>query len=383
MRTSVVLNKLAMAMVVISLIVLFMQMYNRAGNNDFTSYLLSSQALLYGTNPYDTTSPFPYLYPPTFAFLLIPFSVVPTIVLQIVWFWINVFLLIYLIRFLIFDLSSVYQHHTGLFYFVFISVLFNIIQNNLLNAQVNILILFFCFLFWKLYREGNKTWGSFILALAISIKIVPAFLILYLIFRKDYKQIMFSIGFVILFLILPIMVTGLKLFEIYNNYFHILYSKSNITDQNIAQREMFFSITAAFRYFVPQLGHLISNVFSILIIVLLYIVFEIFLKRKATRNDTNAVLGIYLVGIILLSPISETHHLIFLLPIFLIIFTDLWHNYKEKNVFDYSLYLITIVALFFAKNINQPMYFFMIISLIVLFLKNIVFNKKYLLKCKV
>ncbi|MGB4850876.1 MAG: hypothetical protein WBQ38_01050, partial [Ignavibacteria bacterium] len=68
-------------------------MLSRAGNNDFTSYMLSSKALLENTNPYNNGSPFPYVYPLTLAFILIPFTLLPDIPLQILWFILNVFFL--------------------------------------------------------------------------------------------------------------------------------------------------------------------------------------------------------------------------------------------------------------------------------------------------
>ena len=52
----------------------------RPGGIDLTSYLLSAQALSHGASPYRLPTPFPYLYPPTLAFLLIPLTAVPPFV---------------------------------------------------------------------------------------------------------------------------------------------------------------------------------------------------------------------------------------------------------------------------------------------------------------
>ncbi|MBV6479681.1 MAG: hypothetical protein HGGPFJEG_02472 [Ignavibacteria bacterium] len=83
------LKYLPLSIVYVIIIVLSFQMINRSGNNDFTSYVLSSKALLKHTNPYETGSPFPYIYPLTLAFILLPFSYFPPTYLQIAWFFLT------------------------------------------------------------------------------------------------------------------------------------------------------------------------------------------------------------------------------------------------------------------------------------------------------
>src|SRR5262245_52503387 len=61
----------------------------RPGGIDLTSYLLSADALRHGVSPYLLPTPFPYLYPATLAFLLIPLTFVPALVALLLWFALN------------------------------------------------------------------------------------------------------------------------------------------------------------------------------------------------------------------------------------------------------------------------------------------------------
>ncbi|MBL0109315.1 MAG: hypothetical protein IPP52_19100, partial [Ignavibacteria bacterium] len=72
----------------------------------------------------------------------------------------------------------------------------------------------------------------------------------------------------------------------------------------------------------------------------------------------------------LISPVSETHHLIFLGPLIILILADYWINYRQKTYLDYIVLLIVIVLLFAGKNYHY-LYFPMIVSSMVLFIKNI------------
>ena len=81
--------------------VLLWQTFVRAARPDgidLTSYLLSARALAHGASPYMLATPFPYLYPATLAFLLIPLAMAPSIVALIAWFALNAFAAVWSVR---------------------------------------------------------------------------------------------------------------------------------------------------------------------------------------------------------------------------------------------------------------------------------------------
>ena len=61
----------------------------RVQGYDFTSYLLSAEALLQQKNPYTLDTVFPYIYPLFLAFTLIPLSVIPYGAANLIWFVLN------------------------------------------------------------------------------------------------------------------------------------------------------------------------------------------------------------------------------------------------------------------------------------------------------
>src|SRR5919107_1810454 len=58
----------------------------RAFGNDFTAYLDAARALAHGQNPYLASERFPYSYPLTLAWLLIPLSYCPVWLAAAAWF---------------------------------------------------------------------------------------------------------------------------------------------------------------------------------------------------------------------------------------------------------------------------------------------------------
>jgi hypothetical protein len=130
--------------------VLLAQTYVRAwrpNGIDLTSYLLSSDVLRHGGSPYLLPTPFPYLYPATLAFLLIPLTFVPATVAVIIWFAFSVAAAVWSIRSVVLNARSDLEPRSAdlaLFLAVFFTFFFTIAQSNLRNGQVNFLVLVLC-----------------------------------------------------------------------------------------------------------------------------------------------------------------------------------------------------------------------------------------------
>lgn len=349
-------------------IILFIQMLSRAGNNDFTSYMLSSKALLENTNPYNTGSPFPYVYPLTLAFILIPFTLLPDIPLQILWFILNVFFLYKIFEWTI--CHAEFKIDKGKYFFVLIFLIFylNIIQNNLLNGQINIFLLFLCCLFYVNYKKSNTFLTSLFLSIAISVKLVPVFLLVYLLIRKEYKLIMYVVFLTFIFILLPVVIIGENIFTYYNFYFQKFLSANLSPALNEEyQSGMFYSLTGLIKFINPVLTTgLLPTIICLAVVMLFFILTD----KYYIKNNKTLIFFLYLCGFLLISPVSETHHLIFLGPLIILILADYWINYRQKNYLDYIVLLIVIILLFAGKNYHY-LYFPMIVISIVLFIKNI------------
>lgn len=82
------LNRILLVLLLAAFVLFAFQMVhkvNRPDGNDFTSYLNSARALASGNSPYLTGTPFPYIYPATLAFLLMPLSWLPDAVMNVLW----------------------------------------------------------------------------------------------------------------------------------------------------------------------------------------------------------------------------------------------------------------------------------------------------------
>src|SRR2546428_9808547 len=130
--------------------VLFAQTYVRAqrpNGIDLRSYLLSADVLRHGGSPYVLPTPFPYLYPATLAFLVIPLTFVPATVAVIVWFALSVAAAVWSIRTVVLNARPDLEARSAdlaLLLAVFFTCFFTVAQSNLRNGQVNFIVLALC-----------------------------------------------------------------------------------------------------------------------------------------------------------------------------------------------------------------------------------------------
>lgn len=299
------------------LLIYLLQMFEislRVNGNDFTSYLLSSEALLHGKNPYDTVSPFPFIYPLFLCVALIPLTILPYWLSNLIWFALNLTAL-YASFFIILKLylrSLSFKEITALF-IVPLFILVSVIQSNVLNGQVNFIVLFLCVLFLKYYTESNKLLASMFLSAAISIKLTPLIFIIYLLFRKEFLWAFFTLVFsVFLMVILPYTIAGDKTLSWYSHYLQSFIVR-NIAFRNEASEDFSFSITSIIDFFIPTVPEFISLIIAAFISLAPVIWLQL-TSKKINSFGHLLIFDLYMLAILLISPKSEAHHLINLLP---------------------------------------------------------------------
>ena len=286
----------------------------REGGYDFTSYLLSSAALFNGSNPYTTGSPFPFVYPLFPCVLLFPLTLLPYWFSATLWFIGSVAALyasgITLLRLLPSSLST--RHSVAVCLIPFL-ILVNVIQNNLLNGQINFLVLLLSVLFLKYYLDSRRVLAALMLSLAISIKLTPLIFVVYLLARRDvlYAGLTLAIS-TVLILGMPYAVAGQKTLEWYSVYVRSVITE-NLLLQGQAPHGMSFSITSVTASLFPSMEKIVS-VSIAAIVSLLPIVWAQVSSRNVGAGKQVYILGLYLLAIVLINPVSETHHLINLFP---------------------------------------------------------------------
>lgn len=350
--------------VLVAIFLVILVQLNNIKINDFSSYILSSQALLKNTNPYLTGSPFQYIYPLSFAFILIPFTFIPEVIAQNLWYILNLLFLFIIIKGLfdrikIRDSQSIY-----LFVLILLVIILNVVQNNLRNGQVNIFILLLCTLFLSYYEKRKIYLSSLLLALAISIKMIPLIIVGFCLVKKDFKTVLLTLGFTVLFILVPFILVGDNLFDYYGYYFNLATQNVLSTESSSSTNQgMFFNLVGLVNFIFPEIkaGIWLYLANGLIVFLLLYFVQKYFTKRASDRG-LELIFYLYVLSTLLISPMSETHHLIFLLPVIQLIMVEFWINYSKKNFNDWILSFLIVAPFFLAKSIHYSLYFILIVA---------------------
>ncbi len=170
-------------------------------------FLGASQLLFHQINIYNHPIPIikdisqEYSYSPFFALLLIPFSFFNGNVIEYIWLLLNVFFIYRIIKILSVQLNTslltgIQKELIVIFTYGFS---FRFLLYNFGEAQMTIFLLYVCLESISWFQ--NKKWiaGSALLALGISIKILPVILIPYLIYRSYFKESIGTVLFIALF----------------------------------------------------------------------------------------------------------------------------------------------------------------------------------------
>jgi hypothetical protein len=304
------------------LTVFMVQMYGKAyrgHGNDFTSYVLSSKVFMDGRSPYQTGSPFPYIYPLFLCAILVPLSSMPYWLLNLLWFLGSVLALYFVGDILIRYYSPTFTHaDAGAVFIVPFLVLLNVIQNNLLNGQVNFIVLLLCTLFLRDYLLSRNCTAALFLSMAIAIKVMPLILLVYLLCRRDFLMV----GLVIFMTLIlsfgvPYIIGGAATFGYYSSYWH-----SFIMDHIAVNGQMThgftFSLTSILGFFIPSIPKLFTFIIAGILSLAPIILIQLVSRREKSTEKEILIFSLYMMAILLISPLSETHHLINLFPALLI-----------------------------------------------------------------
>lgn len=360
----------AVAVLVIVLLVFAVQMYGKANRDigfDFTSYLDSARALLHGENPYQTGSPFPYVYPLFLAFLLIPLTFLPYWLSVAVWYAVNVFSLVYVLR----VLADVGGKELGIrwgprLYVPTVAlcvVLLPVLQNHLLNGQVNFIVLLCCVVFLRFHQRQRPFPAAAFLAAAISIKLIPAILLYYLLIRRDYRTAVYVVLFTAVFCLLPIVFLGGGIWEVYAGYI----TTTLIGSLSGGGEAMFFSLAGFISYLIPATAGT-TWIYSISILIILPVITAA--DYFAVKRHGSAAAGLsfagYLTAALLLLPLAETHHLAFMFPAMYLLVLHAVFDRRLTNLQSAIMLGWPILCFYLGKADKTGPFFFLLVSFVFL-----------------
>jgi hypothetical protein len=302
---------------------------SRPDGIDLTSYLISARALLHGATPYSLSTPFPYLYPPTLAFLLVPLTMAPPFVSLLIWFALSAGAALWAMQRVV---VSVRPHlasrapDLALLLAVLCTFFFSIFQSNLRNGQVNFIVLALC-VAAALPRQvrperpapsahpdlptpsdppAHPVLPALLWSLAIAIKIMPLVLLPYFTLRRRWPWLIQAAVFGAACLLLPAVIVRRRIVDIYVQYSDVLIASS--TAPPVGQLDFSLGGTLSVLTGAPTTPALRIGAAAVVLGWMLLA------DSRRLQADHVRALALYLLAVPLASPKSEVHHLAFMLP---------------------------------------------------------------------
>jgi Glycosyltransferase family 87 len=195
------------------------------GEGDFSVYYGAAKDIAQGKSIYfveypvgdkDTCS---YSYPPFFAMLLIPFTILPLALADFLWLLLSLVLLLRTFHLIdnFLDLNTFFTTKTYRLW-VFIVLLFSarFILYNFDMSQTTLVLLWGCLESLDLTLKNRPILSGLLLATVISIKLMPLVMLPYFFYRRFFKTGFSTLGFLIL------LNMGPSVFYGFEGYFSVL-----------------------------------------------------------------------------------------------------------------------------------------------------------------
>ncbi|MBL8015926.1 MAG: DUF2029 domain-containing protein, partial [Ignavibacteria bacterium] len=240
-----------------------------------------------------------------------------------------------------------------------ILLLFNIVQNNFLNGQLNFIILFLSVLSYDYCSRGKKFKAAFVLALAVSLKLTPVIFLLYFMLKKEYKLFLYSTIMIPLLLLLPYLLIG-------NNItaFYVYYANNFLLEpgQNL-------------NFLLSIFNNVYGRIAVIVTLLLILISITLFYGKYRSLAIQQNVFSIYCLFLLLLTPKLQTHTLIFIMPAVVIFLMQVSDSFKELKKPPIILAALSLIIFYFSRSVDI---FYLAYLTIIILLISLVLNLQVL-----
>ncbi len=311
-------SRLALAAMAVVLAVFLVQALHRAarpGGYDLTGYVGATRAMLAGQDPYAAPTPFPFIYPLFLCVLLAPFTALPAAALDVAWFALGVAALgasAWMVLRRAAPPSAGARPVVPLA--ATFAVLAGVVQNNLLNGQVNPLVLLACVLFLAAVLRGRRLVAALLLGAAVALKLTPLVLVVYLLARREWRVVALAGVAALLFAVaLPWMVAGPAVAGWYARYADGFLG-AQLAPAHGAALAAGFSLTSLLGVGLPGLARPVTMALAAILALAAPVALQVTSPRSPGERREVAVFALFLLAMPLVSPMSEPHHLVMLLP---------------------------------------------------------------------
>jgi len=292
---------------------------------DFSMYLTATNYFLAGHNPYLAITP--QVYPPAFLFIMTPFAIIPVEIARFLWATLSLIAFFLGLHLLLKRVSLKTQIFLGLFALQLFPVKYALAQ-----GQINLFVFLGFVLIYHFFTQKKDFLAGATLAFITIMKLNPILLIFYFLVLKKYRLIAYCLATLLL-----------------SNFVIDLLSVHNLTFSFI--QATFFRVTA------PPLGYYNQSLPALLTRLNLpslsnYVgVFFLFLSTFfffKNPTHTQKYFSLFILTILLISPITWQHYLLWSLPAFIYLALD-----SKKP----SLILTIISFILININLKNPILF--------------------------
>ncbi len=301
----------------------------RPGGNDLNSFLLSARALVDGGDPYATASHFGYLYPLFLTFLLIPLAGLPCGLAAAVWYLAGLAALaasLILLARLASPAGGRERSPPVAAFLLLLLICFDVLQNNVVNGQVNFLVLLCCVGYLVSLQNGRPLPAALCLGAAIAIKLVPAVLLVHLLVRRRPGTALGAVIAAGVLCLLPGLLPGVDVGALYVEYYRSFLAVEVVQAETPPRTMVVYSVYGMLAELAPDLRGLAWGKVTVALLILAALAVRDFqVARPWVHRPAGAESGEpgpaavfsfahYLLVMLLISPMSEVHHLAFALP---------------------------------------------------------------------
>jgi alpha-1,2-mannosyltransferase len=168
---------------------------------DFKVYHRAAKRAVSGQTIYRLEDPHRYLYAPIVTFAFFPLAVLPSFAGKILWFLVNIAVIISILQSTAALLFRDGRAPPG-FHLLVVLLSFRFIDNNLGHGQLNLVLLWLVLRAYRYASIGKYGLAGLALAAAIAAKIVPVVLLVQVLLRRQWRFALWTaLGFAVLMLI--------------------------------------------------------------------------------------------------------------------------------------------------------------------------------------
>jgi alpha-1,2-mannosyltransferase len=283
----------------------------RSTGNDLVGYLAASEALYAGADPYHLPNRFPYIYPLFLAAILRPLVPLGVRAASVLWFVLQCVCLAYIVSGAR-SRARGYAAGAMISLAILVAIFGDVLQSEFLNGQVNLLVVALVVAAVRL-EDSHQRAAAVLLGAAIALKLTPALLLAYWWIRGRYAGACEAIAWAAAFMLAPWLIVRARLWPLYDTYLReVILPRAGLADS--ASGDIFFSIYGFWGWVTRSpAGQLTIVLLSAALLAGLMVWHWRLTRRPAT--DSMPAAWLYLASMPLVSPMSEVHHLVALLPI--------------------------------------------------------------------